>query len=377
MSKQEEIDDNNFSNSSNSSEFSVDLDYNLEGLKKIASNVFGKSCISIEKLGEGGFHKVFILKMEDDNEYIGRIAFPDYPYWKTESEVAVMKYVRERTSIRVPQVYHYESNKENLVGQEYIIMERLPGISLSDVWNNYNINEKKNILLQIINIQCILKNQKFSKIGGIFYDNNIKDFIIGQVTEETFFSEKRSELNIKRGPFNNTYDYIVAAIEKEIIYNKENFNEEEQKKWIPVYEELLSLVPKYFNNNNNNNNNNVNDIFILTHGDFHYTNILVDGSTNITGIIDWECSGSYPLECFCTFPVWITDNPFEDSDKKKSEENQLLQNFWVEEMKIRDPEFIRIMYDMDDFKSVIYHSAFIIYAETGKILDILENLRKK
>ncbi|CAG8720885.1 11523_t:CDS:2 [Rhizophagus irregularis] len=189
MSKQEEIDDDNFSNSSNSSEFSVDLDYNLEGLKKIASNVFGKSCISIEKLGEGGFHKVFILKMEDDNEYIGRIAFPDYPYWKTESEVAVMKYVRERTSIRVPQVYHYESNKENLVGQEYIIMERLPG----------------------------------------------------QVTEETFFSEKRSELNIKRGPFNNTYDYIVAAIEKEIIYNKENFNEEEQKKWIPVYEELLSL----------------------------------------------------------------------------------------------------------------------------------------
>ncbi|GBC09287.1 hypothetical protein RclHR1_08740007 [Rhizophagus clarus] len=140
MSKQEEIDDDNSSdssefsieleyssedetdddNSSDSSKFSVDLEYNLEGLKEIASKIFGKYCISVNKLREGGFHKVFILKMEDDNEYIGRIAFPDYPYWKTESEVAVMKYIRERTSIRVPEVYHYESNKENPVGQEYI-----------------------------------------------------------------------------------------------------------------------------------------------------------------------------------------------------------------------------------------------------------------
>jgi aminoglycoside phosphotransferase len=364
MSIQEEIDDDNFSDSS---EFSVELDYDLEGLKKITSDIFGKSCISANKFGEGGFHKVFLLKMEDDSEYIGRIAFPDYPYWKTESEVAVMKYVKERTSIRVPEVYHYGSNKENLVGQEFIIMEKLPGISLSDVWDDYNINEKKKILLQVIEIQCILKNQKFSKIGGIFYDNNIRDFIIGQAVETAFFCEKRSELNIKRGPFDNTYDYIIAAIEKEIIYNENYFDEEEQKKWIPVYEELLSLVPKCFNNDD--------DIFVLFHGDFHSTNILVDG-TNITGVIDWECSGSYPLECFCTYPVWITDNPFEDIDEKKSEEYHLLQDFWSEEMKNRDPEFIKIMYDMDNFKSVIYHSAFIIYAETGRILDSLENLRK-
>ncbi|GES88371.1 phosphotransferase enzyme family protein [Rhizophagus clarus] len=187
MSKQEEIDDDN---SSDSSEFSadleynleVDLEYNLEGLKEIASKIFGKYCISVNKLREGGFHKVFILKMEDDNEYIGRIAFPDYPYWKTESEVAVMKYIRERTSIRVPEVYHYESNKENPVGQEYI-----------------------------------------------YYYGKITWYIIislGQVIELAFFSGKRFELkNVNLGPFDNIYDYIIAAIEKEIIYNRVHFNE--------------------------------------------------------------------------------------------------------------------------------------------------------
>ncbi|CAB4440561.1 unnamed protein product [Rhizophagus irregularis] len=328
-SKQEEIDDDQ---SSESSRYSVEMEYNLEGLKKIASKVFGKSCISVNKLGEGGFHKVFILKMEDDSEYIGKIAFPECPYWKTESEVAVMKYLKERTSIKVPEVYHYDSSKENLVGQEYIIMEKLPGIALSKAWDNYDINQKKEVLLQVIEIQCILKNQKFSKIGGIFYDNNIKDFTVDQAIEIAFFNEKRFELkNVNRGPFGNTYDYIFAAIDKEIVYSKKYFNEEEQEKWIPIYEEFLSFLPKYFKNNN--------DIFVLTHGDFYHTNIIVDG-TKITGVVDWECSGSYPVECSCNYPCWILENP----------DDHLLKDFWTEEMRNRDPEFIRIMYDMYESK---------------------------
>uniref|UniRef100_U9UD33 Aminoglycoside phosphotransferase domain-containing protein n=1 Tax=Rhizophagus irregularis (strain DAOM 181602 / DAOM 197198 / MUCL 43194) TaxID=747089 RepID=U9UD33_RHIID len=258
MSKQEEIDDDK---SSESSRNSVEMEYNLEGLKKIASKVFGKSCISVNKLGEGGFHKVFILKMEDDSEYIGKIAFPECPYWKTESEVAVMKYIKERTSIKVPEVYHYDSSKENLVGQEYIIMEKLPGIALSKAWDNYDINQKKEVLLQVIEIQY---------------------FTVDQAIEIAFFNEKRFELkNINRGPFDNTYDYIFAAIDKEIVY--------------------------------------------------------IDG-TKITGIVDWECSGSYPIECSCNYPCWILENP----------DDHLLKDFWTEEMRNRDPEFIRIMYDMYD-----------------------------
>ncbi|RGB28951.1 hypothetical protein C1646_745580 [Rhizophagus diaphanus] len=274
MLKQEEIDDDK---SSKSSRYSVEIEYNLEGFKKIALKVFGKSCISINKLGEGGFHKVFILKMEDDSEYIGRIAFSEYPYWKTESEIAVMKYIRERTSIKVPAVYHYDSSKENLVKQEYIIMKKLTGIALSKTWDNYNINQKKEVLLQIIEIQYILKNQKFLKIGGIFYDNNIRDFTVGQAIEIAFFNEKKLELkNINHGPFDNTYDYIFAAIVKEIVY--------------------------------------------------------IDG-TKITGIVDWKCLGSYPIECSCTYPYCILENP----------DDHLLKDFWIEEMKNRDSEIIRIM----------------------------------
>ncbi|CAG8754764.1 12388_t:CDS:2, partial [Gigaspora margarita] len=44
-----------------------------------------------------------------------------------------------------------------------------------------------------------------------------------------------------------------------------------------------------------------NDTFVLTHIDFHTSNILVKND-EITGIIDWECSGVFPVECLYTYP---------------------------------------------------------------------------
>ncbi|CAG8840282.1 1428_t:CDS:1 [Racocetra persica] len=61
------------------SEDSTKLNINLGTLQKSVSNVFHVQCTSIQEFSEGGFHKVEILKMEDSNEYIRRVAFPVYP----------------------------------------------------------------------------------------------------------------------------------------------------------------------------------------------------------------------------------------------------------------------------------------------------------
>lgn len=47
------------------------------------------------------------------------------PRLKTESEVATMRYLRERTSVPVPVVYHYDSNPFNRLGGEYILMSKV------------------------------------------------------------------------------------------------------------------------------------------------------------------------------------------------------------------------------------------------------------
>lgn len=47
------------------------------------------------------------------------------PRLKTESEVATMRYLRERTTVPVPVVYHYDSNPFNRLGGEYILMSKV------------------------------------------------------------------------------------------------------------------------------------------------------------------------------------------------------------------------------------------------------------
>ena len=54
-----------------------------------------------------------------------RVARRFMPRLKTESEVATMRYLRERTNIPVPTVYHYDANPYNRLGGEYILMSKV------------------------------------------------------------------------------------------------------------------------------------------------------------------------------------------------------------------------------------------------------------
>jgi hypothetical protein len=69
----------------------------MSELKKIAAKTIGaQACVSISKLAEGGFNKVFRLAMDDGTIVIARIPNPNAgpPFKTTASEVATMDFVR-------------------------------------------------------------------------------------------------------------------------------------------------------------------------------------------------------------------------------------------------------------------------------------------
>ncbi|CAG8695529.1 6102_t:CDS:2 [Cetraspora pellucida] len=291
---------NNFSNhqsqenTESNSENSIEQNVNLDALQKSASNVFHIQCTSIQEFNEGGFHKVYILKIEDGKEYIGRVAFSVYSQWKTESEVAVMEYIHLNSNIPVPKVYYWNSFVNNPVGAEYILMEYLPGIRLCDIW--------------------------------------------------TILS------TMERGPFDTTNEYISAVIRNQILYNYIFKSIEQQKYWISKYEELYKLVPKYFLDE-------IKSMFVLMHKDFHLSNILVNDD-KITGVINWECSGAFLMKCLCIFPVWIINNQMIEPTSKKSKKNVILQKFFHDEMSHHNPDFIRIFdnINIDEEKKILFCS---------------------
>ena len=59
------------------------------------------------------------------------------PRLKTESEIATMQYLRERTNIPVPDVYHHDANPYNRLGGEYIIMSKVCAAASERVTNTH------------------------------------------------------------------------------------------------------------------------------------------------------------------------------------------------------------------------------------------------
>lgn len=129
--------------------------------------------------------------------------------------------MRNTLHLPVPEVYAWSSKaSENAVGAEYIIMEKQPGIVLSDVWGEITGKQKARVVQQIAEIEITLASAKFTKYEAIYYkqdlpasDNNIplyinntgdevlsSDFGIGPTNHRSFFDFGKGQLDIDRGP---------------------------------------------------------------------------------------------------------------------------------------------------------------------------------
>jgi hypothetical protein len=70
--------------------------FNVAELKRTAAKAIGAAtCVSMSKLAEGGFNKIFRLVMDDGTIVIARIPNPNAgpPFKTTASEVATMDFV--------------------------------------------------------------------------------------------------------------------------------------------------------------------------------------------------------------------------------------------------------------------------------------------
>jgi hypothetical protein len=95
-------------------------------LQRIAGEAIQQSyCLGIAKLAEGGFNKVFSLRVKNSRGLIAciptLIAGP--PYYTTASEVATIDFLRVVLKLPVPEVLAYSTTVDNTIRAEYILME--------------------------------------------------------------------------------------------------------------------------------------------------------------------------------------------------------------------------------------------------------------
>ena len=324
--------------------------------------------ISVTLLARGSFNIAYNITAENcttgfQQNYVFRVSLPIWPYYKVESDVATTEFVRHATSIPVPIIYAFDSNPVNKLGFEWMLMERVQGKPLRQVWDTMGFDTKQGLVRRIANSMAELSQYKFKTLGSIFmrYRQRHIDFYIGPSVHEKLFERDRLLYDVDRGPFKSVqalYDVILdlterhvndtkhrvrqtledtkngelelnhdspsaeitrethalmsdsleAALARADAEDEENMKEggwsKDMLSWLPSeLQEYRTMLPQIF------------ALLpaaeplvtFLMHPDLQEANIFVDNANNLVALIDWERARLEPIALVDFMPKFLDD----------------------------------------------------------------------
>lgn len=127
--------------------------------------------ISNIRVSQGAFHKLYIIPSRTmSKSYLLRMAIPVKPFYKTESVVAAMAYLRERTTIPIPDVVAWSSSAgDSALGFEWILMEMVDGVTLECVWEATEFDDKMRLTKEFAHYMKQLLGLRFTLFGNIYF----------------------------------------------------------------------------------------------------------------------------------------------------------------------------------------------------------------
>lgn len=184
---------------------------------------FPNADITVEYLTRGSWNKAYVVSSIDEqtgakHECIFRVALPVVPWYKVQSEVATMEYVRINTTIPVPRVYAFDSSMNNAVGLEWILMEGIQGDSYWDAADFMSTEAKLKVQRKIAEWMDQLSKLTFDGIGSLYYQwdrtsPNFGQFKLGPIVHQTFMPAKRAQYEVFHGPYGSLAEYYHALLE--------------------------------------------------------------------------------------------------------------------------------------------------------------------
>jgi len=270
----------------------------------------------LPKTAEKPKTSVYDLVLRISGDHVARI--------KTENESAIIYWVRQNTSIPVPDIISYDATVENPLNREFIIFNRCPGVAISDIYDDLSSTQLDIILNQLIEILTDLHTHEFHTIGGMAHCSDSPEKIVpGPVLDETFWflpdiplyfsntKETLESLNIS-GPYPDYISFVTASVEKHMHVAESHPSLTFLRKYFTLLSDFLSGLPQHAEDLNNTP-------IRLAHKDLHFANILCDPvTTKITAILDWEFAGTVPFPCWDPARAFLWNaRPGDESYKEK------------------------------------------------------------
>ncbi|KAH0539145.1 hypothetical protein FGG08_004317 [Glutinoglossum americanum] len=222
-----------------------------------------------------------------------------------------MKYISERTTIPVPRLFGYGFKDDNPTGLPFMIMEYIDGVSLFTVdFDGLDDKQRTHLHGQLADIFIQLHLQQFDRIGSLTLDRDDSSWTFGESRPLTIDinDQEIDGLDVARiiGPdqtYGSTIDYIYTLMQlvfNQFLRGRHSVYSEKDARWelygLHKFRALLMeyVLPEYNHGP-----------FVLMHGDFRSSNIMMDENLNIVSVIDWEWSRTVPAQLFVP-PEWLT-----------------------------------------------------------------------
>lgn len=253
-------------------------------------------------MGNANYHAW--LTFDDGDQWLLRTpitTFSDFPDDMTEyfvaSEYATLKFL-EPTNVPAPKVFGYglASDKDNVIGVSYLLMECLPGEPLHDnELLGADTPQRRGLLAQIADILIEISKYPVSLAGSLMVND-------GHSHVSMMASNRFIHLDLL-GPFSCASDYFTAVSEQYLdLIADGQLHTRYPVEAFAFYSLARAKVHTFTQSNTVTPQS-----FFLKHVNDKGDHLLVDEDGKITGIIDWQFARFVPaMEAFG--PSYLTAN---------------------------------------------------------------------
>jgi hypothetical protein len=143
-----------------------------------------------------------------------RVSLPIHPHSKTLGEVTTLRFLRRETDIPVPEIIAFDNSTDNKIGFEWILMERMPGVSLYKKWRTMTAFQKAALVQRVAEYQAQIFRHSFSGLRTltIAEANHGQRPRPGELVSGMFFEGDHYDIDIPRGPFRSTHDWMSSYL---------------------------------------------------------------------------------------------------------------------------------------------------------------------
>ncbi|KAH0602458.1 uncharacterized protein H6S33_008797 [Morchella sextelata] len=266
----------------------------------------------------GSFNLLHVLKFSDGTKWILRIPMEGPEGFPTdgrqlESEVKTMRFIRQNTTIPIPDIISFDGTTENEIGWPYFMMEFVEGTPVSRIWFDETgktpLEERRHRILDTLaGAMSQLKDFSFNRIGSLQFDDDPRSDLfltpntgpISTIDEQNEMAQRREGVDTGPlfkmiGPFTNSQEYLTALLDGQ--------GSPESPYSIGMHK-LLRMMIKCLPLSQPDKGE---ESFEIAHPDFGGQNFLVSEDGTLTAVIDWDNVHTSPLWIGCrSYPAWLT-----------------------------------------------------------------------